>query len=566
MCSVFLAVASVGLAGENSKLRVCVRRCAFQNDNSYLACHARCKLPAVNRDEEKEKAAEKDPRLPDPHHPREPKQGEEEGSEEGEEEEKPQWQREKEEERRHKKEHKEEPGQGEQEKEEEREKEREEEKQKEREEEEEKEKEQEHQENPYYLPSYKFQTRFENEYGRIKVLQKFDELSPHLQMLKYYRIIEYKARPRTLIAPHHSDAEYLIITTKGRALVTLLLPNYKESFNLERFDVLRVPAGAICYTINRANNEDLELYKLAMPVNIPGQFENFYPSGNQIPYSYLKAFEKKTIQAAYKAPYEEIEEVLWGSSEEQGQGSEEGVILKLRREQFKSLISRAQIRLAKGGKESPLGPFNLKSDVQARYSNNHGTFREAHPHRYEPLSDLAIGLSHLKLHQGSMFMPHYNTRGIILGIVADGEGNTEIACPHLASKEEGEQQEGQIKSLSANVTKGDLYIIPAGHPVSVRASEKSILEVVEFVLNAPYNFRNFLAGKKDNVLNEIDREVYEAVFEGSGKQVERLFNRQTESFFVDREEQQPSGGRGGMSPRQMRNRVAWSSFFTTAFV
>ncbi|KAK4257965.1 hypothetical protein QN277_007485 [Acacia crassicarpa] len=555
MCSVFLAVASVGLAGENSKLRVCVRRCAFQNDNSYLACHARCKLPAANRDEEKEEAAEKDPRLPDPHHPREPKRGEEEGSEE---EEKPQWQREKEEERRHKKE---------QEKEEEEEKEREEEKEKEREEEREEEKEKEHQENPYYLPSNKFQTRFENEYGRIKVLQKFDVLSPHLQMLKYYRIVEYKARPGTLIAPHHSDAEYLIIATKGRALVTLLLPNYKESFNLERFDVLRVPAGAICYTINRANNEDLVLYKLALPVNIPGQFENFYPSGNQIPYSYLKAFEKKTIQAAYKAPYEEIEEVLWGSSEEQGQGSEEGVILKLKREQLISLISRAQIRLAKGGKESPLGPFNLKSDVQARYSNNHGTFREAHPHRYEPLSDLAIGVSHLKLHQGSMFMPHYNTRGIILAIIADGDGNTEIACPHLVDKEEGEQQEGQIKSLSANVTKGDLYIIPAGHPVSVRASEKSILEVVEFVLNAPYNFRNFLAGKKDNVLNEIDREVYDAVFEGSGKQVERLLNRQTESFFVDREKPQPSGGgRGGMSPRQIRNRVAWSSFFTTALV
>ena len=61
-------------------------------------------------------------------------------------------------------------------------------------------------------------------------------------------------------------------------MVTLLLPNYKESFNLERFDVLRVPAGAICYTINRANDEDLELYKLALPVNIPGQFEVYHHS------------------------------------------------------------------------------------------------------------------------------------------------------------------------------------------------------------------------------------------------------------------------------------------------
>lgn len=555
LCSVFLAVASVGLAGENSKLRDCVRRCALQNDNSYLACHARCKLPAENRDEKKEEAAERDPRLPDPHHPREPKREHEEGSEECEEakeKEKPQWQREKEEEWRHKKEHKEEPGQEEREKQEE--------------------EEREQEENPYYLPSNKFQTRFENEHGLIRVLQKFDELSPHLQMLKYYRIVEYKARPGTLIVPHHADAEYLIITIKGRALVTILLPNYKESFHLERFDVLRVPAGAICYTVNGATDEDLELFELAMPVNIPGHFENFYPSGNHIPYSYLKAFEKKTIQAAYNAPYETIKEVLWGSSEEQGQGSEEGVILKLKAEQLKSLISHAQSRLAKGGKESPLGPFNLRSDVQARYYNNHGTFREAHPHRYEPLSDLGIGVSHLKLIQGSMFMPHYNTRGIILGFVANGGGHTEVVCPHVANKQqlEGEEQqaEGQVKSLWANVTKGDFYIIPAGHPLSVRASENSSLEAVEFVLNAPYNFRNFLAGKKDNVLNEIDREVYEVVFNGSGEQVERLFNRQGESFFVDhREEQQPGGGGGGISPMRMRNRVAWSSsFFTTPFV
>lgn len=65
-------------------------------------------------------------------------------------------------------------------------------------------------------------------------------------------------------------------------------------------------------------------------------------------------------------------------------------------------------------------------------------------------------------------------------------------------------------------------------------------------------------GKKDNVLNEIDIEAKEVMFEGSGKAVEMLFNRQKKSFFVDREDQ-PKHGAGVKSSR---NKVAWSSFLT----
>ncbi|XP_028795180.1 conglutin beta 7-like [Neltuma alba] len=377
--------------------------------------------------------------------------------------------------------------------------------------------------------------------------------------------------------PDPAPSSCLTTRMLRRAIVTLVLPNYKESFNLEQFDVLRVPAGAICYTINRASSQDLEFIKLALPVNIPGQFENFYPSGNQIPNSYLKAFNRKTLQAAFNAPYEEIEQAFWGTEQQQQQqgqqGSEEGVIVRLPREQLRSLISRAQSRQRREEKSSPLGPFNLKN-IQPRYSNNHGTFREAHPQRFEALQDLGIGVSHLRLNEGSMFLPHYNTRAIILAFVAEGQGHTEMACPHLASPEEqegecgcrarrqreGEQEhrEGQFRRVAAQLSKGDFYVVPAGHPVAVRASKNSNLEVVEFILNAPYNFRNFLAGKSQNVLNELDREVKEAAFEGSGEQVERLLNRQKESFFVDREEQ-PS--RGGRSPRQT-NKVAWSSILT----
>ncbi|XP_054791217.1 provicilin-like [Prosopis cineraria] len=573
--SVILAVASIGLAysdEQSSNYRVCVKSCAFHNS---LACQARCKL--TNDAEEKEEAAERDPRLPE----------QERREEEEEEEERPQWQREKEQEERQRRRR---PGKRSGEKEEE------EEGQGQEEKEQEQEEQKQQRENPYYLPSDRFQTRFENEHGRIRVLQRFDNISDHLRMLKYYRIIEYVSRPGTLLIPHHSDAEYLVVAIQGRALVTIVLPNYKQSFNLKQYDVLRVPAGAICYTINRANNQDLQLIKLALPVNIPGQFENFYPSGNHIPQSYFKAFNKKTLQAAFKAPYEEIQSVFWGS-EGQEQGSEEGVIVKLEREQLRSLLRRPaqSSSSSREERESSLGPFNLRN-IEPHYSNNHGSLREAHPHNYQSLQDLGIGITHLKLREGSLFLPHYNTRAIVLGFVADGEGDTEMACPHLANQqrsssedEEGaeynrkgrrqseseqrqqrqqqeedqeEQQdqrrEGQVKRLSAKLSKSGLYISPAGHPVAIRASRNSNLEVVEFILNAPYNFRNFLAGARDNVLKNIDREVMEAASEGSSKELEKLLRRQEASYFVDREDQ-PRGG--DKSPRKP-NKVAWSSILT----
>lgn len=102
-------------------------------------------------------------------------------------------------------------------------------------------------------------------------------------------------------------------------------------------------------------------------------------------------------------------------------------------------------------------------------------------------------------------MPHFNTRAIILAFVAKGKGYSEMACPHVANDEEEEtdRKEGQIKRVESELLEDDMYVIPAAHPVTVRAAENNNLEVFEFVLNAPYNFRNFLAGKHTSLVNNI---------------------------------------------------------------
>lgn len=59
----------------------------------------------------------------------------------------------------------------------------------------------------------------------------------------------------------------------GKGIFTIVNQNNRESYNVEKGDFLRIPAGAIAYAANQDNNRLLKIIKLAIPLNIPGQFE-----------------------------------------------------------------------------------------------------------------------------------------------------------------------------------------------------------------------------------------------------------------------------------------------------
>lgn len=91
-------------------------------------------------------------------------------------------------------------------------------------------------------------------------------------------------------------------------------------------------------------------------------------------------------------------------------------------------------------------------------------------------------------------------------MVVEGEGRMEMACPHLArqkrqqwgrEEEEKERQTstGQYQKVTSHLSAGDVFIIPAGHPISVVASSNQNLRMVGFGVNARNNERTFIAGK-----------------------------------------------------------------------
>jgi hypothetical protein len=53
----------------------------------------------------------------------------------------------------------------------------------------------------------------------------------------------------------------------------VLNPNDRNSFNLERGDTIKLPAGTTAYLVNQDDNENLRVVDLVIPVNRPGKFQ-----------------------------------------------------------------------------------------------------------------------------------------------------------------------------------------------------------------------------------------------------------------------------------------------------
>ncbi|KAL5078171.1 hypothetical protein RYX36_017155 [Vicia faba] len=416
-------------------------------------------------------------------------------------------------------------------------------------------------ENPFIFESNSFQTLFENDNGHIRLLQKFDERSKILENLQNYRLLEYKSKPRTIFLPQQTDADFILVVLSGKAILTVLKPNDRNSFNLERGDTIKLPAGTIVYLVNRDDNEDLRVLDLALPVNRPGQLQSFLLSGSQNQQSILSGFSKNILEASFNTGYEEIEKVLLEEHDKETQhrrslrdkrehSQEEDVIVKLSTGQIEELSKNAKSS-SKKSVSSESEPFNLRSRSPI-YSNKFGRFFEITPEKNPQLQDLNVFVSSVEIKEGSLLLPHYNSRAIVIVAVNDGNGDFELVGQRNENqqgqrKEDDEEEEQgeeeinkQVKNYKAKLSRGDVFVIPAGYPVAIKAS--SNLDLLGFGINAKNNQRNFLAGEEDNVVIQIHQPVKELVFPGSAQEVDRLLENQKQSHFANAQPQHKERG------------------------
>ncbi|XP_024029190.1 vicilin [Morus notabilis] len=404
-------------------------------------------------------------------------------------------------------------------------------------------------ENPYHFRSHRLQSRYRTEEGHLKVLEMLSRRSELLKGLKNYRIVVLEANPNTFVVPHHCDADSVLVVTRGKGTISIVRQNNKESYNIERADVITVLAGSTVYLVND-QNEPLQITKLVTPVNIPGQFEEYYPGGGENPQSYFKAFSTNILKSTLSATEEQIERLIGEQREGRRQLQRPGFIKRASQEQLQALTQHASSPRRKGGRQTT-GPISLHS-LSPTYSNNYGKFYEATPEDNKQLEEMDVLVAWTDLKQGSIFVPHFNSKTTVLVMVVEGEGRMEMACPHLArqkrqqwggrEEEEKERQTStwQYQKVTSHLSAGDVFIIPAGHPISVVASSNQNLRMVGFGVNARNNERTFIAGKfrKDNVIKQLEREAKELAFNMPGREVEQIFNKPKLSYFVPQESQE----------------------------
>nr|CAA68525.1 vicilin precursor [Vicia faba var. minor] len=417
------------------------------------------------------------------------------------------------------------------------------------------------QDNPFVFESNRFQTLFENENGHIRLLQKFDQHSKLLENLQNYRLLEYKSKPHTIFLPQQTDADFILVVLSGKAILTVLLPNDRNSFSLERGDTIKLPAGTIGYLVNRDDEEDLRVLDLVIPVNRPGEPQSFLLSGNQNQPSILSGFSKNILEASFNTDYKEIEKVLLeehgkekyhrrGLKDRRQRGQEENVIVKISRKQIEELNKNAKSS-SKKSTSSESEPFNLKSR-EPIYSNKFGKFFEITPKRNPQLQDLNIFVNYVEINEGSLLLPHYNSRAIVIVTVNEGKGDFELVGQRNENqqglreeydeeKEQGEEEiRKQVQNYKAKLSPGDVLVIPAGYPVAIKAS--SNLNLVGFGINAENNQRYFLAGEEDNVISQIHKPVKELAFPGSAQEVDTLLENQKQSHFANAQPQERERG------------------------
>ncbi|KAH9682558.1 Vicilin-like seed storage protein [Citrus sinensis] len=421
--------------------------------------------------------------------------------------------------------------------------------------------EEEEENNPYYFHSQRFRYRVRSDSGHMRVLQRFSQKSHLLRGIDNYRLAILEANPSTLVVPHHSDAETILVLLKGKGVITLVSHERRESFNMEHGDVISVPAGTTYYLSNQDNVDRLHVAKLLQPVNTPGQFREYYAAGGGFPESYYKVFSYDILERAlntyglgfHKTPREQLHSLF------EVQQRQQGTIKRASQEQLKALSHHASSRRRHG--RGSTAPFNLLSRKPI-YNNNFGRFFEATPKDYQQLQEIDAGVTYVEINQGGMMVPHYNSKATTIVLVVEGRGRFEMGGP-LSSRwsqesqreqqeeEEEEESSRELQKISANLSPGVVFIIPPGHPIALVASPNEKLLTVGFSLNARNNQRNFLAGKI-NIMNQVERETMEVAFNVPARLIERVFGiNPKESYFVagpEEQQQRDEAGSGKSLP------------------
>ncbi|KAL0718955.1 hypothetical protein Bca4012_068278 [Brassica carinata] len=377
------------------------------------------------------------------------------------------------------------------------------------------------------------------------MLPKFTKRSPTLfRGIENYRFLFQEMEPNTFLVPHHLDADYVFLVLQGKGLIGFVTDKANDTFQITKGDVGRVPSSVTHFFTNTNDTVPLRIAKIVVPANVPGHFQVFFPAHSQFHQSYFTGFSKDVLTASFNIPEELLGRLIRGPQQQVGQG----IIRRISPGQIKELTEHATSpsnkHKDKDRDRSTFGsPFNLLAQ-DAIYSNDFGHYHEAHPKRFSQLQDLDIAVGWVNMTQGSLFLPQYNSETTFVTFVENGCARYEMAShytfqgdqqqpwfgPGQEEEEVEQEMSGQVHKIVTRVCKGEVFILPAGHPFAILSQDENFV-AVGFGIRASNNTRTFLAGQ-DNMLSNLNTVVTRLSFGVGRKMAEKLFTSQNYSHFA----------------------------------
>ncbi|KAK9009539.1 hypothetical protein V6N11_036071 [Hibiscus sabdariffa] len=200
---------------------------------------------------------------------------------------------------------------------------------------------------------------------------------------------------------------------------------------------------------------------------------------------------------------EQLDRLFHGSQRQ----SQQGMFRRASQEQIRSLSQGATTPKEREDDYAS----NLLAQ-KPKYSNRNGKFFEACPR--------------INLRDALPFRVY---------IVTEGKGYTEMVS---LEGEEEEKRNEEYRKVKAGLSIGDIFVVPAGHPVTFVASQNQKLRFLAFGLNCQNDLKIFIGGK-DNLVRQMDSAAKELAFRVPSKLVDKIFdNNPQESYFVSGQRQQ----------------------------
>ncbi|XP_019096433.1 PREDICTED: vicilin-like seed storage protein At3g22640 [Camelina sativa] len=132
------------------------------------------------------------------------------------------------------------------------------------------------------------------------MLPKFTKRALNLfRGIENYRFSLYEMEPNIFLVPLHLDADSMVIILQGQGVAEFVTAKTKELFHITKGDVVRLPSGITHFAINTNQTVPLRFAKITIPVNNPGQFQNYFSAPSQFQQSYFTGFSKEVLSTSF---------------------------------------------------------------------------------------------------------------------------------------------------------------------------------------------------------------------------------------------------------------------------